>query len=210
MKHLMLFGRLFRCGASGATDKLKRFVGFFVWRHFLFNINPFFTALFFLSCSVANASQAATTAPAKEKVAIQYVLSQDLLKVSKVNGELVEKFIPNAKEILHKDILREEIQITNVSSKTQTNVQIQIPIPQGTEFIGKATSASSRWKLSYSTDKGKTFSVTPLQDIPVKENDKVIIKTTPAPLSTYTNVKWTVTSLNPKETLKFSFRVQVK
>lgn len=226
MKHLAFYS-----GALSDAERVARPTDLCVCRCFLYggiilhnNTHPFIL-LSFVACGfgmsfTVAAQSPVTQSPSKTTVqatqttpratAVEYVVSQDLVKVIRQNGQKSEKFVSNVQKVLPKDILRELIQITNTSNHVLENVVVQVPVPKETEFSGKATPQNKDWRLSYSIDGGKTFTVTPIRHIAVNEKGKVVSKQVPAPLSMYTDVRWTVRTLKPKETLKFSFRVQVK
>lgn len=140
---------------------------------------------------------------------VRALLRQDLIKSSPENGKVVEIVLPDPKAVMPGDILREETTVTNNSGKMLKNVQVTVPIPQGTEFSGQA-SINSRWLLLYSADQGKTYSALPTRTVSVTENGKTLTKQVTVPTSAYTNVRWVVTQLKPDESLKLSFRVKVK
>lgn len=141
---------------------------------------------------------------------VKFVLAQDLIKTTTTAGKTTETVVQNPKTVIPGDILREEVTLTNVSGKQINQVLVGIPVPKGTEFSGSVTPDSDRWKVQYSIDLGKTFSPTPMKTVTVTENGKAVTKQVPAPTNTYTNVRWTVTSVKPDETLKLGFRVKVK
>ncbi len=141
---------------------------------------------------------------------IKFVLAQDLIKTSTVDGTTTEQVVLGPKTVLPNDILREEVTVTNISGKALNTVYVGIPVPKGTEFSGQATPTNERWKLLYSIDNGKTYAATPTRTVTVTENGKSVTKQVAAPTNTYTNVRWTVATLKKDESLKLSFRVKVK
>lgn len=145
--------------------------------------------------------------PANGQVRVS--LRQDMIKSSAENGKVVEVVLPDPKAVMPGDILREETTLTNVSGKVLKNVQVTVPIPQGTEFGGQV-SVNPRWLLLYSADQGKNYSALPTRLVSVTENGKTLTKKVAVPASAYTNVRWVLASLKPDESLKLSFRVKVK
>ena len=141
---------------------------------------------------------------------ISFVLSQDLIKRTAVDGKVVEEIVPTPKTVMPGDLLREEVSFKNVSDKPLSRLNVSVPVPSGTEFAGSATPQNERWSLFFSADGGKSFAVNPQQKVTVAENGKAVTKLVPAPTSAYTHVRWTVTNLKSDESLKLSFRVRVK
>ena len=160
--------------------------------------------------SLALALTGLTHAQSRANGQIQFVLAQDLVKQNVENGKQVEVIVPSPKAVMPGDILREEVTLKNVSGKALNNVQVSVPVPNSTEFTGLASANKSRWNLTYSADNGKTYSEAPTRTVTVTENGKTVTKKVAAPISTYTNVRWVVTTLKPDESLKLSFRVKVK
>lgn len=176
---------------------------------------PVFIPTLLLGLTVMAGAQTtpATSAPASSGTvnkAIKFVLAQDLIKSSTVDGKTTEQVVLAPKTVLPNDILREEVTVTNISGKALNTVYVGIPVPKGTEFSGQATPGNERWKLLYSVDNGKTYAATPTRTVTVTENGKSVTKQVAAPTNTYTNVRWTVATLKKDESLKLSFRVKVK
>ncbi|MDB5044358.1 MAG: hypothetical protein JWQ08_408 [Deinococcus sp.] len=172
---------------------------------------PVLTSTLLLGLTVMAAAQ---TTPAAASAAvsksIKFVLAQDLIKTTTVEGKTVEQVVLSPKTVLPADILREEVTVTNVSGKALNQVSVGIPVPKGTEFSGQATPSTDRWKLLYSIDGGKTYAATPTRAVTLTENGKTVTKQVAAPINTYTNVRWTLVTLKKDESLKLSFRVKVK
>ncbi|UBV42393.1 hypothetical protein LAJ19_12290 [Deinococcus taeanensis] len=150
----------------------------------------------------------AAAQPAAQNVT--FVLSQDLVKRTVVNGRTTESITPGPKTVLPGDTLREQVTLRNVSGRALTTLNVTVPVPKGTEFSVLTTPATDRWTVQYSTDGGKTFSAQPQRTVTVTENGRSVTRQVPAPTTTYTHVRWTVRSMTPDETLKFSFRVTVR
>ncbi|GGR99584.1 hypothetical protein [Deinococcus sedimenti] len=152
-----------------------------------------------------------TAASAQSSPNVTFTLTQDLVKRSTdSSGKTVETIIDSPKTVLPGDVLREQVTLRNVSGRRLGQLNVNVPIPRGTEFSVLTTPATDRWTVSYSIDGGKTFSAQPRRTVTTTENGQSVTRQQPAPPTTYTNVRWTLTSMNPDETLKFSFRVKVK
>ncbi|MHA0042367.1 hypothetical protein [Deinococcus sp. PEB2-63] len=163
--------------------------------------------LFALTLAQAQQAPAAPTAPQN----VTFTLTQDLVKRSAdSSGRVTETIIAAPRTVLPGDILREEVTLRNVSGRRLGQLNVTVPVPRGTEFSVLTTPAGERWTVTYSTDSGKTFSAQPRRTVTITENGRQVTRQVPVPTSSYTTVRWTVTSLSPDETLKFSFRVKVK
>lgn len=141
---------------------------------------------------------------------VTFTLNQDLIKSVVTDGKATETVIENPKTVLPGDILREQITLVNVSGRRLAQLLVNVPVPKGTEFAQLTTANANRWKVQYSLDGGKTFSAAPTRTVTVTENGQSVTRKVPVPITEYTNVRWTVTNINPDETLKFAFRVKVK
>ncbi|ALW87626.1 hypothetical protein [Deinococcus actinosclerus] len=142
---------------------------------------------------------------------VTFTLTQDLVKRSvDGSGQTTETIIDAPKTVLPGDILREEVTLRNVSGRRLGALSVNVPVPRGTEFSVLTTPATDRWTVTFSADSGQTFSAQPRRTVTTTENGQRVTRQVPAPTSSYTNVRWTISRLNPDETLKFSFRVKVK
>ena len=141
---------------------------------------------------------------------ISFVLSQDLVRRTVVDGKAVEEVVATPKTVMPGDVLREEISFKNVSGKPLNRIHVSVPVPSGTEYAGSATPTNERWNLFFSADGGKTYAAQPQQKVTVTENGQAVTKRVAAPASAYTHVRWTVAQLKSDESLKLSFRVKVK
>lgn len=165
----------------------------------------------FLALTLAQAQQATPSAQPATPQNVTFTLTQDLVRRSAdSSGKVTETIVESPKTVLPGDILREEVTLKNVSGRRLGQLNVNVPVPRGTEFSVLTTPANDRWKVTYSTDSGKTFSAQPTRTVTTTENGQRVTRTVPAPPSSYTNVRWTLTGMTPDETLKFSFRVKVK
>ncbi|MCD0164914.1 hypothetical protein [Deinococcus sp. 12RED42] len=154
------------------------------------------------------ATAAAQTSTVQQNV--KFTLNQDLVKRTVANGKTTETIVENPKTVLPGDLLREQVTLVNTSGRRTGQLLVNVPVPKGTEFLELTTPNTDRWKVQYSIDGGKAYSVAPTRTVSVTENGRTVTRQVAAPLSAYTNVRWTVTSMNPDESLKLSFRVKVK
>ncbi|GGL17072.1 hypothetical protein [Deinococcus radiotolerans] len=153
------------------------------------------------------AAHGQSSAPAN----VTFTLTQDLIKRSTdSSGATTETVIESPKTVLPGDLLREQVTLRNVSGRRLGALNVNLPVPRGTEFSVLTTPAGDRWTVSYSIDGGKTFSAQPRRRVTTTEGGQSVTRDVPAPTSSYTNVRWTVSSMQVNETLKFSIRVKVK
>ncbi|WP_019011067.1 hypothetical protein [Deinococcus aquatilis] len=174
------------------------------------NRTPVVLSSLWLGLTVMAVAQTTPSTSGTVNKAIKFVLAQDLIKITTAEGKTTEQVILAPKTVLPNDILREEVNVTNISGQVLNGVLVGIPVPKGTEFSGQATPSNERWKLLYSIDGGKSYSATPTRTVTVTENGKSVTKQVAAPTNTYTHVRWTLATLKKDESLKLSFRVKVK
>jgi len=154
------------------------------------------------------ATAAAQTSTVQQNV--KFTLNQDLVRQTVTDGKTTETIVENPKTVLPGDLLREQVTLVNTSGRRVGQLLVNVPVPKGTEFAALTTANTDRWKVQYSIDGGKAYSVAPTRTVTVTENGRTVTRQVAAPLSAYTNVRWTVTGMNPDESLKLSFRVKVK
>jgi hypothetical protein len=168
-----------------------------------------------LLTQVSGVATAQTSTPAAQPVSkpapapVKVTLTQDQIRTSTSGGKSVETVIPSPKTVLPGDVLREEITVQNLVAKPVKNPVVSVPVPKGTVYLGSATPSSERWNTQFSIDSGKTYTASPLKTVTVTENGKSVTKQIPAPITEYTNVRWTIAQLAPSESLKLSFRVKI-
>ena len=152
----------------------------------------------------------AATAPARAAAspALRFVMTQTLVRPAQAGG--MDSYVPSPASVVPGDLLREEIAVTNVSGAALRGVLVAVPVPGGTAYAGSATPAASGWTLQFSDDRGRTYAARPGRSVSTAENGRTVSRQVVAPPETYTHVRWTVATLRPGETLKFSFRVRVR
>ncbi|BDP42740.1 hypothetical protein DAETH_27090 [Deinococcus aetherius] len=164
-----------------------------------------------LACLLASPGAWAQSPPiSTTQPRVQFTLTQDLVRRVQQGGQDVEQIVPNVKTVVPGDLLREQISVKNVGGETLRRVFVGSPVPRGTEFVGEVTANTSRWRVEYSIDDGRTYNAAPRRTVTVSENGQTVTREVIAPVSTYTHVRWTVGELGPGKTLKFAFRVRVK
>lgn len=152
----------------------------------------------------------AATAPAQtaSPPTVRFVLTQTLVRPATGGG--ADRYEPSPASVVPGDLLREEVAVTNVGRAALRNVLVALPVPGGTAYAGRATPATAGWTLQFSDDRGRTYAAQPARTVSRTENDRAVSRQVAAPPETYTHVRWTVATLRPGETLKFSFRVSVR
>ena len=151
------------------------------------------------------ATAAAQTSTVQQNV--KFTLNQDLVRQTVTDGKTTETIVENPKTVLPGDLLREQVTLVNTAGRRVGQLFVNVPVPRGTEFLELTTPNTDRWKVQYSIDGGRAYSAAPTRTVTVTENGRAVTRQVAAPLSAYTNVRWTVTSMNPDESLKLSFRV---
>ncbi|WP_027482780.1 hypothetical protein [Deinococcus pimensis] len=142
---------------------------------------------------------------------LKLTLAQDLVTITQKDGKTSEAVTPMPSTVRPGDLLVETVTAVNGGAGVLRNAGVTLPVPRGTVYQGNATAATARWTTTFSIDGGKTFAPAPLMErVTVTENGKSVTKDVVVSPSRYTHVRWTVAQLNKDESLKFSFRVQVK
>lgn len=160
---------------------------------------------FILLAALSGAVLAQSTSPLK------LVLELDRVTTVQEDGKTVEKLVDATAGVQTGDVLVQQATASNVSKSTLNRIAVNVPVPANTVYSGQPTPAGNALALEFSYDGGKTFGVAPLREVvEVKENGKTVKKQVVVPPSRYTNVRWTIASLNPDESRKLSFRVKVK
>lgn len=135
-----------------------------------------------------------------------------LVKLVKQGDKVVEQLERNPAKVKPGDVLVFQTTATNTTKEGLQNVALRMPIPEGVAYQAKsATPTDKRWKLEFSFDKGKTYGTEVLKrKMTVTENGKTLVKEVVVKPEEYTNTRWTISSVQPEEELKFSIRVKVK
>ncbi len=144
---------------------------------------------------MAFAASAMAQAP---KLTLKMKAEQEV-KVVK-NGKETTELVP-AKTTKKGDVILYTITYTNAGDSEATNAVIADPVPYGMAYIGGSAKGVGA-AISFSVDKGKTFYRTP-------ERISGGVKKA-APPETYTNIRWTVRKILPKQSGSVSFEARVK
>lgn len=122
------------------------------------------------------------------------------------NGKKIQKAVPY-KKFQPGDTILYTITYTNNGNETATNAVIDDPIPAGTAYLPESATGEGA-DVTYSIDKGKTFNKPTLLTYQVETRGKKEQKV--ATPDQYTNIRWTIPTLNSKQSGKVSFKVSVK
>lgn len=104
------------------------------------------------------------------------------------------------------EIITYRVAVSNVSSTPKSNLHIDGPVPQGTQFVGNSVDAGGA-RVLYSIDGGRTFSERPT----VKKVVGGVERDVPAPASDFTTVRFVWDgSLSPGQVRNASYRTRVR
>ncbi|UBV41688.1 hypothetical protein LAJ19_08485 [Deinococcus taeanensis] len=138
-------------------------------------------------------------------------LEQALVETVQTGDKVTERRQPAPVTVQPGNVLEQTVTATNTTRRTLRGVAVNLPVPAGTTFTGDAVLGSARWTATFSADGGRTYARAPLTErLTVTENGRAMTKDVVIPPTRYTNARWTITTMNPDETLKFSLRVKVK
>ncbi|MHB8173607.1 MAG: hypothetical protein ACYDFU_04000 [Nitrospirota bacterium] len=121
------------------------------------------------------------------------------VKVLKNGKETVE--LKPAKTTNMGDVLLYTITYTNIGDSEAANAVISDPIPENAVYLGGSARGAGA-VVAFSIDKGKTFHKTPKQVVAGVEKA--------ASPEAYTNIRWTIRKIAPKESGSVSFKARVK
>ena len=149
------------------------------------------------------------SAYALSQAPLTLTLTQDLVIRVQKDGKTVEQRTTMPKAVKPGDVLVEEVAARNTTKGPLRNAAINLPVPKGTAYAGEVTSSAAA-RPTFTID-GKTYAEAPLKKtITVTENGKTTRKDVTVNPNEYTGVRWVITTINPDETKKLSFRVNVK
>ena len=150
---------------------------------------------FIMAVSVFAVAAFAASAMAQAPKLTLKMKAEKEVKVVKNGKETIE--LTPAKTTKKGDVILYTIAYTNVGDSEATNAVISDPVPGNAAYIGGSAKGAGA-VMSFSIDKGKTFSRTP------KRGKKA------ASPATYTNIRWTIRKILPKESGSVSFKARVK
>ncbi|NJK47863.1 DUF11 domain-containing protein [Candidatus Gracilibacteria bacterium] len=108
------------------------------------------------------------------------------------------------------DVIRYMVTSKNISDRAVSNLVVTQPIPPRTMYVPNSATLgiAGNVEVTYSIDGGKAFVAQPT--IQVKQPDGTV-ETRPAPVETYTHVRWKFPeALNPTVALNSSYQVKVR
>jgi len=109
--------------------------------------------------------------------------------------------------LLPGDVVRYELQFTNLTSDSVRQIVFQNAVPAGLEFVDESAGADrGDISVEFSIDGGATYTATPMEEI-VFEGQTVL---QPAPPETYTHIRWTLSGwLQPQAELTAEYRARL-
>jgi len=105
------------------------------------------------------------------------------------------------------DVVRYELQFTNLTADSVRQVVFQNAVPAGLEFVAESAGADRvDVSVEFSIDGGATYTATPMAET-VFEGETVL---QPAPPETYTHIRWTLSGwLQPQAELTAEYRARL-
>jgi uncharacterized repeat protein (TIGR01451 family) len=104
------------------------------------------------------------------------------------------------------DVLRYNVKGKNQGNRAATNFTLTQPVPSRTSYV--AQSATGNAQITFSIDKGKTYSTQPM--IQVKRADGSL-ESRPAPAESYTHVRWKFqNAIEPGANVSAFYQVRVR
>lgn len=134
---------------------------------------------------------------------VELKVSGDIVEQRVENGRTKESIKPLGTNVLPQQIIEYTISAANNQDSIVKNIELNGKIPLGTSFIPGSNSE----KAVFSIDNGKTFHEEPVTFTILVEGKKV--QKTAAP-DMYTNIKYNVSKIEPKQSYAVKYRVQVK
>jgi len=105
------------------------------------------------------------------------------------------------------DVVRYQLQFTNLTSDSVRQVVFQNEVPAGLEYV-PASAGADRGDVTveYSIDAGATYAATPMAETVI--NGQTVLR--PAPPETYTHIRWTLSGwLQPQAELTAEYRARL-
>jgi len=105
------------------------------------------------------------------------------------------------------DVVRYELQFTNLTSDSVQQVVFQNQVPAGLEYVAASAGADrDDVSVEYSIDGGATYTATPMAEVVV--DGQTVLR--PAPPETYTHIRWTLAGwLQPQAELTAEYRARL-
>ena len=161
----------------------------------------------FLSVALALVGAAAAQQAASP---LKLVLSQFLVQTVTKDGKAQESLVEAPKQAHPGELLEEQLQVSNIGKSALTSVRPSLPVPAGTLYVSQGGVPQGA-STEFSFDGGKTFGVPPLKrKVTRVENGQSVTKEVVVSSTEYTNVRWTLPTLDAGQALKLSLRVKVK
>lgn len=99
------------------------------------------------------------------------------------------------------DVLFITLKVTNSGDEAATSVNLENPIPQGTELVPNSPWGDNA-EITYSTNQGRFFA--PAKELTVPKNT-IGLSTRPATTADYTHIRWVVERVEVGNTITVGF-----
>lgn len=109
--------------------------------------------------------------------------------------------------LLPGDVVRYQLQFTNLTSDSVRQVVFQNQVPAGLEYVTESAAADREdVSVDFSIDGGATYTATPMAEVVV--DGQTVLR--PAPPETYTHIQWTLSGwLQPQAELTAEYRARL-
>ncbi len=117
--------------------------------------------------------------------------------------------LANGAEVGAGDVVRYTVTGANQGDRPAKNLTVEQPIAQGLTYVANsAVAKGAKADILFSIDNGKTFSTQPTITVTLPDGT---VETKPAPITSYSNVRWTFTEpVAPKAQAIATFQVAVR
>jgi uncharacterized repeat protein (TIGR01451 family) len=135
-------------------------------------------------------------------VSISSASYQEETKVMK-NGEKVSSWV-KASKVVPGTVIRYVNALENSGTQSASQLVVNNPVPQNMEYVANSASCQSGCSLSYSVDGGKSYSQPEKLYVGVGQERHV------AQASEYTNIRWTLDSLEATSQSAVEYKARLK
>lgn len=145
-----------------------------------------------------------TTVAAAPQLTLETITEREVSETDD-KGNLVTKRVETT-GVEPGDTLYITLQITNTGDEDATSINIENPVPQGTELVpdspwGKNTT------ITYSADNGQQFAAADAVTVP---RNTIGLSTRPATFADYTHIRWVIERVEAGQSTSVGFSAVVK
>jgi uncharacterized repeat protein (TIGR01451 family) len=125
------------------------------------------------------------------------------------NKTVAWKALANGASVASGDVVRFTVTGANQGDRPAKNLTVVQPIAPGFSYVANsATVKGAKAEVAFSIDNGKTFSALPIVAVKLANGE---VETKPAPVSAYSQVRWTFTeAVAPKAQTVTSYQVAAR